>query len=152
MDGKRKKTYINLLVIGDGEEKENTIALCRKLDIEKQVFFLGWKENPYPFIEISDALVLSSKYEGFGNVLVEALACGVPIIASDVGGVGEALTPETGRLISRGDKQVLKKALIELIENADLREIMGQNARKRVEQEFSLEKMLEKTEQDYRGA
>jgi len=74
---------INLLVIGVGELEDDLRRLAVDLNIEENVYFLGFQKNPYVFIRNSDCFVLSSKYEGFGNVIIEAMACGVPVISTD---------------------------------------------------------------------
>jgi len=145
------KTQVSL--IGDGSKKEKLQDFIIKNNLKEKVTLLGSlpRENVFKILEQSDIFVLTSNYEGFPRTILEAMSCGLPIIASNVGGVREAVDKEVGFLIERGDKEALKKALIELIENPDLRKRMGQNARKRAEKEFSLEKMLEKTSEVYRS-
>ncbi len=81
---------IFLSIIGEGKEKEKLQELSKKFSIEDRVRFLGFKKNPYPFIKQADLLALSSRYEGFPNVLLEANALGVPVLAFRCkGGVNE---------------------------------------------------------------
>ncbi len=72
-----------LWVLGQGERLPRLQALARELCIESRVKFWGFCENPYPFLAAADVFALSSRWEGFGNVLVEALACGLPIVSTD---------------------------------------------------------------------
>ncbi|TMO79716.1 hypothetical protein CWC16_11160 [Pseudoalteromonas sp. S3776] len=73
----------NLVIVGDGDTREDLIALAKKLDIEDRVFFVGHSSNPYPYIINSEAMLLASETEGFPNCLVESLALGVPIITTN---------------------------------------------------------------------
>ena len=82
----KKKHNFNLKILGIGKELTNLKKLAQDLEIADNVEFLGFKENPYPYIKSSDLFVLSSKWEGFGLVLVEALALGTPVIATDSNG------------------------------------------------------------------
>ncbi|HMO18897.1 MAG TPA: glycosyltransferase [Oligoflexia bacterium] len=83
---------VRLLILGEGELNEDLKVLSYKLNISKKVFFLGFKKNPYPYLKNADALILSSHYEGFPNVVLEALACGTPVIATPApGGTKEIL-------------------------------------------------------------
>ncbi|OQA71052.1 MAG: D-inositol-3-phosphate glycosyltransferase [Parcubacteria group bacterium ADurb.Bin247] len=77
------------------------------------------------------------------------MSFGLPVIASDVGGVSEIVDNSVGYLIKRGDKEGLKRALKELIDSKAIRLEKGNNARKRIEESFTLDKMLSKTEQVY---
>jgi len=146
------KSKAEVLIIGDGPKLEKLQTINNKLQIDN-VRFLGGlpREKVFEILRESDVFVLISNWEGFPRSILEAMSCALPVIASDVGGVSEALTPEIGFLIKRGDKERLKKALTELIENKELREKMGRAAHERVEKEFSLERMLKKTFEVYRN-
>lgn len=74
---------INLLVLGQGDEHDKLAALCKELNIEEKVDFLGIKSNPFVYLKEAKLFVLSSRTEGFPNALIEALACGAPIVAVD---------------------------------------------------------------------
>ncbi|WP_462169292.1 glycosyltransferase [Pseudoalteromonas lipolytica] len=73
----------NLLIVGDGEERDSLKNLASKLGISDRVYFLGRKSNPYPYIKNAKALLLASEFEGYPNCLVEALSLGVPVITSN---------------------------------------------------------------------
>lgn len=79
----KKRNNAELIIIGDGLEKEQLVSVVRKLKIINNVHFIGWQQNVYPYIRASDVFVLSSHYEGFPYVLLEAGALGKPIIATD---------------------------------------------------------------------
>lgn len=80
---KASNTEYNLLVVGEGKEKEKLIGLSKKLNLQNRVFFLGHIQNPYPYIKHAEALLLASETEGFPNCLVESLALGVPIVTAN---------------------------------------------------------------------
>lgn len=95
---------VELIFIGEGKEKENLVNLAKKLDISKRVHFLGWVENPYKYIYHSNILACTSQTESFGNVLVEAMTCGVPVVSTKCGGPEEIIDDEVdGYLVDIGD-------------------------------------------------
>src|SRR5699024_9955006 len=102
-----------------GEEKANLLKLVRVLKIEEQVVFLGplTREQVKEEVSSADAFVLSSKYETFGVVLIEALALGKPVIATKCGGPESIVTPEVGYLVENNSEEELSKAMSELIAN-----------------------------------
>lgn len=78
-----KKLNARLIILGKGHKKNELINLCNKLKIEDKVLFLGFKKNPYKYMKNADLFVLSSKWEGFGHVIVEAMSLGIPVISTD---------------------------------------------------------------------
>ncbi len=86
-----------LIVLGEGSLRRNLEELVKKMDLEEKVFFLGNVENVFPYLKKSDCFVLSSLWEGFGNVLTEALSQDIPVISTDcTAGPREILCPELG--------------------------------------------------------
>ena len=79
----RKKQNARLIMIGDGELRDSIERLIKELNIEEKVLLLGFKDNPFKYIAKSDVFILPSLYEGFPNTLIEAMACGTPVIATD---------------------------------------------------------------------
>ncbi len=85
-----------LVFIGTGELKQKMIKLSVNLGMKDDVLFLGWKQNPFKFMSRSDIFILSSLFEGFGNVITEAMACGLPVVSTDCpAGPREILAPDT---------------------------------------------------------
>ncbi len=83
---------LHLTILGEGPLREELEVLARKLGVHEQVHFQGFQRNPYPYIARADAFILSSRFEGFPNVVLEALACGTPVIALPApGGVREII-------------------------------------------------------------
>lgn len=116
-----------LIVLGTGPELEKLRSLSVKLHIQEIVDFPGFVENPFPFLARADVFVLSSKWEGFANVVIEALACGVPVVATNCpGGPSDLLINQSfGRIVSVGDVAAISSAIVELTEiDHDKRAIM----------------------------
>ena len=82
----RRKHPIRALILGEGPERDSLVALRNELHLGSHVSFLGFLENPYPILSRADLLVLSSPAEAFGNVVVESLTCGTPVVAIDDSG------------------------------------------------------------------
>ena len=94
---------VQLTLLGDGPLRRELELLTCKLGLEGRVRFVGYQKNPFPFFAQADAYVLSSRHEGFPNVVLEALACGTPVIATPaIGGVTEILNDLEGCMQARG--------------------------------------------------
>ncbi len=142
-----KDIDVDLWIIGDGELKYELEEKIKSLSIEDRVLLLGREENPYKFLDKADAFVFASNYEGFPNVLIEALACKLPVISTDcLSGPREILAPNTeyknledievaeyGVLTPVGNLNSLKKAINLIKNNAKLREEYISKSYKRLE-------------------
>lgn len=106
-----------LWIVGEGPKQHALSARARALGIGRHVRFLGFRENPFPYIAAADVFALSSRFEGFGNVLVEALACGTPVVSTDCPhGPREILDHgRYGALVPVGDADALAAALARAI-------------------------------------
>ena len=107
-----------LLLVGQGELKQECEDLCSELGVTDKVIFCGFEPNPYPLIMNADAMVLSSIYEGFGIVIAEALALGVPVISTDCESGPRELLPESN-LVKIGDIESLSAKLNEISESPE---------------------------------
>jgi glycosyltransferase involved in cell wall biosynthesis len=132
-----KLPHAMLLLVGDGPLREELEELVRLNQLSESVRFLGWQPNSPSVYSISDVAVLTSDSEGFPNSLVEGMACGCPVIATDVGGVRDAVSERVGILIPRGDRCALIEALQELITNKARRDLMANEARSTALRAFS---------------
>ena len=105
---------LKLILIGYGPEYNNILNLSKKLNISKKIIIFKKLNNPYPYIKKSDLLVLSSKYEGMGNILVEAITLGIPIISSNCNsGPSEILlNGKGGDLFKISDYDELSKKIV----------------------------------------
>lgn len=113
------KQKYRLQIIGSGKEKGKLIKLIKRYNLNKNIKILGYKKNVYPFLIKSDLLISTSYFEGFPNVVVEALSCGVPVISSrSHGGIYEILKNETyGDLFDNGDKNQLENKIKNFLTN-----------------------------------
>jgi glycosyltransferase involved in cell wall biosynthesis len=114
----RQQRAARLLILGEGPERQRLEALAAELRIDKDVSLAGYDQNPYRFMSKASVFVLSSAWEGFGNVLVEALAVGAPVVATDCrDGPREILTSAgQGRLAPVGDSATLAKEIVATID------------------------------------
>ena len=148
---KDKNKNAGLVLVGSGEEKEYLEILSRELDLEKDIRFLGSvtsEEIPH-FMMASDVFVLPSLSEGFPNVILEAMACGLPIVATKVGGLPEIIEDsENGFLIApKNPRQIAEKILL-LLENDPLREKMAKNNQEKVKK-YSWDNIVDRLEEIY---
>ena len=133
---------VELEVYGSGSKINEAVQLVEKLNLEKVVFFRGWADHArklQAFID-TDIYVLPSHREGFPNSLLEAMASGLPVIATDVGGVADLVkTGFNGLLINHGDINQLAEAMSTLIYDSAMRRSLASNARKSVLRQNSIE-------------
>ncbi|MER3570478.1 MAG: hypothetical protein C4348_02685 [Patescibacteria group bacterium] len=146
-----KNVEANLVIIGEGPKKKELELKIRNLGLEKKVFFFPFQseEDLINFYYACSVFVLPSifKSEAFGLVLIEAMACGKPVISTELG-TGTSFVNQdgvTGFVVPPRDSKALAEALEKILKNKNLAQTLGRNARERVKKEFSLEKMIEKT-------
>jgi len=135
---------------GDGPQEQAIRNLAKELELDGRVNFHGYLPDPAELLAQTQVFVLSTRSEAFPRSILEAMRAGLPVVASDVGGVGEAVTGGLmGRLVAPGNPQPLASALRELLESADLRRSMGAAARSAYVERFRLEAMARLTLQVY---
>jgi len=134
------KKNIHLVLLGDGVRKSILINLVKQKNIEDKVHFLGYQDNPFKYIKNSKYLVLSSLNEGMPNVILEALACEIPVVAFDcLSGPGEMIIDkENGLLVENQNVEKLTEAINLFVENEGLYNNCKQNAFESIRQ-FSLD-------------
>jgi len=140
-----------LLVLGAGTLEAELAALAEQLGLERRVRFLGFEPNVERWMQAADGFVLSSRYEGLPMVLLEAGACGVPAVATDVPGTREVVIDGVNGLLAKArDPDSLGDAMTRLMRmSTEERHAMGERARRRVIAEFSLETVLDRWERLY---
>jgi glycosyltransferase involved in cell wall biosynthesis len=141
----------HLDLVGDGPQQKFVESLAGDPRLAGKVSILGMRSDVMELLAKSSLFILSSKREGFPISILEAMRAGLPVIATEVGGVAEAIIDgETGYLVPVGDKVLMQKRICALVEDPKLRKQMGDKGRERFLQHFTLEKMAEKTFDIYR--
>lgn len=146
----RKKIQAKLLIIGEGSEKGLLQTLSTELGVEDDVIFMGYRKNPSKYISRSDIFVHTCLFEGFPNIILEAMAYGVPVVAVDCpyGPRDIIKHRENGFLVPMNDEDALIDALLTLANNKELRDIIGKRGFERAT-DFSIKKMVDGYESFY---
>ena len=170
-EAKKEIKELNLVIVGEGPLRSYLERLVENLDLENDVHFLGFKDNPFKYVSRSEVFVLSSLYEGLPNVIIESLACGTPVISTDCkSGPREILAPNTditkntkniekaeyGILTPTLDgekrkanepiikeEEILSRAMTQIINNKEMKKEYSENARERVK-EFRPDRIMKK--------
>jgi glycosyltransferase involved in cell wall biosynthesis len=143
---------VQLVVIGEGPEQPALERIAGELGIAQQVKFVGWqpRESVRVWMQRAKLLVLPSVEEGLGVVLLEALACGTPIVGSDVGGIPDVVVPEVGMLVPPADPERLAAAANRLLGDVQLWHRMSRQARLHAESHYDWPKIAERFIEIYR--
>ncbi|MCS3826463.1 glycosyltransferase involved in cell wall biosynthesis [Salinibacter ruber] len=137
---------VKVWVIGDGKTGRYE-KIAKDLGVREQVSFLGRKENPFPELENADLFVLPSRSEGFPNVLLEAMALGQAVLASDCStGPDEIIDGRNGQLFPVEDHDTLSQMICNIMGRKKERIVMGKEARLTVKEEFKLDDKLSEIE------
>jgi L-malate glycosyltransferase len=131
-----------LLVIGDGSERVHLEASAREVGAASSVRFLGHRDDARDLLAACDLYANSSISEGISLTILEAMAAGLPVVATRVGGTPEIVDASCGRLVPSRDPDALAATLAALAQDAPLRLALGREARARVEQRFTLDRMV----------
>lgn len=140
-------------LVGDGPLLPEMQQLAAALGLSERIHFLGARKDVAELLSQAQLFLLVTNWEGFPRSILEAMRAGLPVVASDVGGVREAVQEGlTGQLVGRGDGDALTRTLSSLLADPQLRGTLGQAGRARFLAEFTFERMLEKTLQVYEEA
>ncbi|MFH1239260.1 MAG: glycosyltransferase [bacterium] len=141
---------VHFLIVGEGELKKELQELSRKLGLDNEVIFCGFRDDIPELISIFDIFVLSSYLEGMGSSLLEAMALAKPIVATNTGGIPEVVKHGlNGLLVPPRDSEALAQAIIDLLKDEEKRKEMGLEGRDMV-REFSTAQMIEGTLEVYK--
>ncbi|MBL7081037.1 MAG: glycosyltransferase family 4 protein [Candidatus Omnitrophica bacterium] len=142
-----------LLVVGKGKKELELKEWVERESLSEKIIFLEEIEHLFSIFNILDISILPSLFEGFGFSLIEAMACGVPVVASAVGGIGEIIKDkETGLLVEPANSEALYKAIKLLLEDNKLRLQIIENAGREIKERFSLEREIREIEKVYYAA
>lgn len=139
------------VIVGDGERRAELEAFSRRLGLERRCVFVGFRADLDRLLPAFTVFCLSSHMEGLGTSLLDAMAFGVPVVATAAGGIPEAVADGiTGRIVPPRDPDALAAAIVEALESPERRAAWGQAGRKRFEERFTADRMVEATLAVYR--
>jgi len=155
LEARREVPELRLLLVGDdpfGDGRERAEALAAELGLEQVVRFAGIRRDVPRLLAAADVFVMSSLWEGFGLVFLEAMSAGLPVLATRVSGVPEVVEDgATGLLVPPSDVPALATALSALAADGERRRSLGRAGRERVRKFFGLDRMVDATLDVYRG-
>ncbi|MCH7664250.1 MAG: GT4 family glycosyltransferase PelF [Chloroflexi bacterium] len=141
---------VRFLVVGDGPLESELKNDVQELGISNEVSFLGYRDDIPELMSLFDLAVISSLHESFSLVLAEANACGKAVVATRVGGIPELVEDGvTGILVPPKEPELLARAIVDLLQDSSRRQAMGLAGRARVEERFTIEKMVRSYESLY---
>ena len=139
------------VLVGDGPDMQSLQQQVSERELDDKIFFTGHVTDVRPVLRDLDIMALTSYTEGFPNVVLESICMGVPVLATDVGGVAEIVTDgETGILVSPGDVEGIATGLLSLADDPHAGEEMVVNGRRRIVDDFSFSQRIAKVEDVYR--
>lgn len=150
IEGVAKAPEWKLVIISDGQEKTNLKKLIQKLNISDRVFLAGFVPNASTLLKAFDASALVSLKEGHPYAVLEAGLASLPVIGSDIPGIRAIIdSPDKGILVPPANPQAITEVLNKLSNNPTFRQAQGENLQNKVQSDFSIEKMINKTVQLY---
>ena len=134
----------HFLVVGDGPQREDLTCVTHQLGLTWRVHFIGQRNDVPQLMKLMDVVVLSSRAEAFPMTILEGMAAGRPIVATDVGAIGEAVSHGTnGYLVAHGDTDAMAQSIARLMTDSDRARRFGQAGQRLVAERFSLRQMIE---------
>lgn len=147
----RRNAHAHAVMVGDGTLRLQIEALIAEYTLEERISLLGWRTDIPELLALFDLLVLTSYWEGLPRVCPQAMAAGLPIVATDVDGIPEAVEDGVnGYLLSPGDIQGIAAQVLYLLEHPEIAQKMGEAGQKRVA-EFDINRMVHQQEELYRA-
>ncbi len=148
-----KYRHAKLMIVGDGSQRAELEKLTQELGISSQTIFTGYQKEVSNYLQLINLFALTSISEGISNVLLEAMANSIPVIATEVGGNPEVVRHnQTGLVIPRSNLNQITEKIELLINNPELTKNLGLNGRKRVEEKFTIPKMVSEYQSLYRNS
>lgn len=141
---------VRILIVGSGPQRGELEALVKVLGLENETNILSWRRDIETILTLTDIFVLTSIREGLPNVVLEAMAAGKPVVASDVGGTPEAVVHGvTGMIVPPGDAHRFADAICRLLDDPAEAAALGRRGRARVIETFTQARMVTETQQIY---
>lgn len=144
-----KFTNFQLEIVGSGPDRDYLMKIAKNLNLQKKIKFHGREEDVSRIMNRWDIYVQPSLSESFGLSVAEAMSVGIPVVATATGGLTELINNDSGILVRPKDPYAISCAIMKLAMDSKLRHKIGQQAKNRIEKNFSLENMLKKTEKLY---
>lgn len=141
----------NLLLVGDGPNKDNLESKVKSLGLEQRVFFVGWCDSTSEVYKFIDCVVFLSNHEGLPYAVTEAMASKVPIIASDIGGICEQIIDKKGGFLVNNDINNIVEKINYMIQNKDMTDGFTSFSYQRYLNKFSIDSMILKIKNEYKG-
>jgi glycosyltransferase involved in cell wall biosynthesis len=127
---RKQSANLECYILGDGPERQRLIELAGDLGLNKSVFFTGYVENPYGWLQTADIFVSPSRWETFGIAIAEAMALGLSVVATATDGANDIITDKVdGLLVPVGNAHALAEAVIDLLNKPGLRQKLGTQAK-----------------------
>jgi len=146
----KQQENVKFFVIGEGNLKDELMALAKELGCEKALIWAGRKENPLPYVKGFTVGVQSSDSEGFSNSILEYMAAGVPVVATEVGGNPELIADaKNGFLVPPGDHIALAEKNSQLLTDEQLASAMGQEGKRLVREKYDWKIKIKEVESYY---
>ncbi|HYE86923.1 MAG TPA: glycosyltransferase, partial [Vicinamibacterales bacterium] len=136
----------HLVIFGEGELRVPLEKQIRHLNLGKRVLLPGFREDVLSLVKSADLFVMSSITEGLGSAVLDAMAMGLAVVGTNAGGIPEAVVhEETGLLVEPGDARALAQAIVKMLKSASLRQQFGESGRRRVAEQFGVDRLVEGT-------
>jgi len=142
---------VALVIVGDGPERRALEAAATGFNLARSVHFLGRRDDARDWLWACDAYANSSISEGVSLTILEAMAAGLPVVATRVGGTPEVVDGTCGRLVPSRDPAALGAALLDFARDPSLRVALGRSARQRLESRFTIDRMVREYRDVYMG-
>ena len=139
---KEEGLIFHYIILGDGPLRTKLENRIEEYDLVDEIAILGSISNVHEYLQLSDIFIHSSKGEGCSNAILEAMAAGLPIVASNTGGTSEIVTPENGILFEYQNILALKNALAKFFTDKKMIEKFGEKSNQIVKENFSIERMM----------
>jgi len=141
-----KAPRLKILIIGEGQLRTELEKKARENQVQDMIYFLGYREDVPQILASLDLFILSSKLEGMGSSILDAMGSRLPVVATAVGGIPEVVThEETGLLVSPQNPEALAEAILRLYNDREWASRLGQKGYEEAHQKFSAKKMAERT-------
>jgi glycosyltransferase involved in cell wall biosynthesis len=143
-------TKFSILIAGEGEERNNLEFLIKSLQLDNYVEILGLKDNILELMREVDMYIITSKYEGVSIAMIEAMACGLPIISSSIRSIRDCIQHKNnGMLYPFGDAKALSNCVLQIANDIELKQKLSYEARKYYEKEYDMNQNIRVLESIY---